>query len=150
MATDEWEPIEQVGHVPEAVTKAAAEAFEHRAPDAVLAALVFDSAVDGEAFRAPGEDVATRALSFIAEGIVEVRVRLLPRPGHDDWILAGQTVGTNARAVAICTPGTRLAATLLDNGEFRVDGVGTGPTRLDLVVALPGREQRVTTEWVTL
>lgn len=138
-----------VDAVPEHVTAAARAAFEMRALDAGLAALVHDSA-DEPALAGVRDAGTDRLLSFefpAAAGStpisVEMQVGTLPEHRRD---VVGQVAGGPMRSATLDTAaGSRDIA--VDDGLFVVRDVPAGPMRMTFTTAAGAR---VVTSWVTV
>jgi hypothetical protein len=114
---------------PEAVVRAAKEAWTWRTIDAELAALSYDSLLDDEALAGVRGIGAARTLAFEAEDII---VEIEVTEDGDRRILVGQVVPAVTADVTIEGADGRqpLVVTTDHLGRFRAERVGSGVVRL--------------------
>lgn len=132
----------QADPVPPAVRRVALGALAWRTIDADLAALAYDSGMEG-AVGARSDEVA-RQLTFGSPGL-EIEVMVVPERGRR---LVGQLVPPRVATVALTCGGQVLETTSDDLGRFRFERVASGPTRLSVAAGPDGPQ--VETEWVIL
>lgn len=125
---------------PPEVGLAARACFSFRDADAELAALLYDSALEGQmvGVRGGGAGGAQRSLTFQAgDRVIEVELLSNGR-------LVGQLVPPQAEPVEVSTPKGSRTVTADDLGRFVADGMRPGPLRLRCGVGATA----VVTEWV--
>jgi hypothetical protein len=114
---------------PEAVVRAAKEAWTWRTIDAELAALSYDSLLDDQARAGVRGVAAARTLTFEAQ---DVRIEMEVTEDGDRRTLVGQVAPPVAEEVTIEWADGRpsLAVAGDELGRFRAERVGTGIARL--------------------
>jgi hypothetical protein len=131
------------GPPPELVASAKA-IFTWRTIDAELAALTFDSVVDGELAGVRGA-AAARSLTFETPSVVlDVEIT-----GEGDLVdLVGSVMPATGATLALQhADGARRDVAVDDLGRFRLDGLATGTVRF---VVTAGEGTQVVTDWFGL
>ncbi|SDG50953.1 hypothetical protein [Pseudonocardia oroxyli] len=118
---------------PREVVEAAKGLFAWRTVDAELAALTYDSLVDGLEGVVRGA-AGPRALAFEA-GDVEIEIEVVP--GLDGRRLVGQLAPGGGAAVELVLGGESLALTADELGRFAAD-LPVETVALSLTITLPG------------
>ena len=127
---------------PSDVADFAKAAFSWRNVDAEIAAITYDSAVEG-ASASVRSATAVRLLSFAVEGVsIEVEY------DQSDRRLIGSVTPPATVRVELQTPDSRSSAESDTAGRFEFAEVGEGPMRL--VAILEARSEPVVTEWTIL
>jgi hypothetical protein len=127
---------------PPEVVALAKQSLTWRNIDAELAALTYDSAVDGDLVGVRGTGTA-RALTFEV-GAVVIDLEVSDRDTARDVL--GQVAPAGDVALSLVRPTGNVDVALDDLGRFRLTGLASGPARFVLV----GPSGTVGTDWITL
>jgi hypothetical protein len=134
--------LREVDPVPPELVDAAKTAFSWRTPNADLARLISDTAVDTTA----AEDLRkARTLTFAAGDTTLV---LEATERGDKRQLLGHIRPPRRIEIEITDPSRSTAVVTDDSGRFRFDEFPAGPIRLSLQE--PNRASRVITPWVNI
>lgn len=139
------ELLARVEPVTEEVVTAARGSFAWRGPDADLAELVYDSAVDEDPLVGVRGGGSARQLTFEGQGLtVDMEV------ASPDRRVVGQLVPPRAARIELRHPkGSRFVDTD-DHGRFQVDGLPHGPVSLRCRPADAPDAPGTTTDWLVI
>ncbi len=139
--------IQEADPVPPEVLRAARESFTWRTIDAELAALTYDSAVDGPATSVVRGSEGPRLLSFEASELsVELEVTAVGARRR----LVGQLVPPQPARVEIRHHAGRSLVEADELGRFRTEELAAGPSSLRCHLSDPSGAAPVVTDWVML